>query len=184
MKLKIIQIGDPVLEQEAKLVNDIKDVKIQSLIDNMLDTCNVDLDKTAGLSAPQVGESLAISICRRFDISDDSTEWEVMINPKIVAKSSEKSTMWEGCLSIGVGEKTLYGPVTRAKRVTVEYYDREGEKRKLDGEDFFSHVIQHEVDHVNGILFIKYVPNPDQNLWLSKDIDSYLDKYDQFPPVV
>ncbi len=184
MKLKIIQIGDPVLEQKAKPVKDINDPALQTLIDNILDTCNFDLDKTAGLSAPQVGESLAVSVCRRFDISDDSVEWEVMINPKIIANSSEKSTMWEGCLSIGEGDKTLYGPVTRPKRVTVEYLDRAGEKKRLTGEDFFSHVIQHEVDHVNGILFIKYVQNPDQNLWLSKEIDNYLEIHDTFPPIV
>ena len=147
----------------------------------MIDTCRADIDRTAGLSAPQVGESLAISICRRFDIGEDIDEWEAMINPKIVAKSNEKTVVWEGCLSIGVGDKAIYGPVTRAKKITVEYLDRKGKTRRLDAVDYFSHVIQHEVDHNSGILFLKYVPNPDQNLWLSKDLDEYLDEYGEFP---
>ena len=184
MKLKILQIGDPILEQKAKPVKNIKSKEVQELIDNMLDTCRANLDRTAGLSAPQVGKSLAISICRRLDIDDDADEWEIMINPKIVAKSEEETIMWEGCLSIGVGDKALYGPVARPETVTVEYLDRNGKKQELDADGVFSHVVQHEVDHVNGILFIKYVPNPDENLWLSKDLDNYLDEFGKFPEVV
>lgn len=183
MVLKIRQIGDPVLEQVAKPVEDIMDSKIQKLVDDMIETCRADIDRTAGLSAPQVGESLAISICRRFDISEDADDWEVMFNPEITAKSSEISTIWEGCLSIGTGDTALYGPVTRSKRVEVSYTDREGVRKKLKGEDYFSHVIQHEVDHTRGILFLKYVPNPDKNLWLSKDLDRYIDSYGEFPPI-
>ncbi len=183
MVLKIRQIGDPVLEEVAKPVDNIKDPKIQKLIGDMIDTCRADIDRTAGLSAPQVGKSLAISICRRFDISEETDEWEVMINPRITAKSTEKTMIWEGCLSIGVGDKALYGPVTRPKRVEVTYLDREGNEQELTAEDYFSHVIQHEVDHVNGLLFIKYVPNPDKNLWLSKELDRYIDTYGEFPPI-
>lgn len=185
MKKKILQIGAPVLEQEAKQIkkSEIKSPEIQGLIDDMIDTCRANIDNTAGLSAPQIGESKSISICRRFDIGEDVDIWEVMINPTIISNSSETTTFWEGCLSIGTGDKTIYGPVARPKRVKVVYLDREGEKKSLEGEDFFSHVIQHEVDHVNGVLFLKYVPNPYKNLWLSKDLDDYLDQYGEFPSI-
>jgi len=114
MKLKIVQIGDPVLEQKANKIKDFKDPKLQELIDNMIDTCNAELDKTAGLSAPQVGIPVAVSLCRRFDKGENSKEWEVMINPEITSKSTQLSSVWEVCLRVGKGDKTLYGPVTRS----------------------------------------------------------------------
>ncbi len=183
MKLKIVQIGDPVLEQKANKIKDFKDPKLQELIDNMIDTCNAELDKTAGLSAPQVGIPVAVSLCRRFDKGENSKEWEVMINPEITSKSTQLSSVWEGCLSVGKGDKTLYGPVTRSRRVRVEYFDRKGQSKSLDVVDYFSHVVQHELDHLEGILFIKHVPNPDQNLWTSKELDDYLERYSEFPPI-
>ncbi|MBD3280453.1 peptide deformylase [Candidatus Dojkabacteria bacterium] len=183
MKLKIRQIGDPVLETVAEKVKDPTNKYVQKLIDNMIDTCRADINRTAGLSAPQVGESLAISICRRFDEGEDIDKWEVMINPEIVSESSKSTTVWEGCLSIGVGDKAIYGPVSRPKHITVGYLDRKGRKRSLDAKDYFSHVVQHEVDHVNGILFLKYVQNPDQNLWLSRDLDDYIERNEAFPPI-
>ncbi len=185
MKLKILQIGEPILEQRASKVKqkEIKSKKIQALIDNMLDTCRANLERTAGLSAPQVGESLAISICRRLDIDENADEWEIMINPKIIAKSEEETIMWEGCLSVGVGDRALYGPVARPAEVVVEYLDREGKKKEIEGKEVFSHVIQHELDHLEGILFLKYVPNPDENIWLSKDLDEYLAKFGEFPEI-
>ncbi|MBN1331809.1 peptide deformylase [Candidatus Dojkabacteria bacterium] len=183
MKLKIRQIGDPVLETIAKRVENVNDKKIQKLIDDMIDTCRADINRTAGLSAPQVGESLAISICRRFDLGEDVDEWEAMINPEIISHSTDESIVWEGCLSIGVGDKAIYGPVARPKNISVEYISRTGEKKKLDAADYFSHVVQHEVDHTNGILFLKYVPKPDTNLWLSKDLDQYIEETGEFPAV-
>ncbi|KKQ35402.1 MAG: Peptide deformylase [candidate division WS6 bacterium GW2011_GWA2_37_6] len=183
MKLKVVQIGDPVLETVAKEVKDFKDPEIQKLIDNLLDTCNSEIERTAGLSAPQVGKSLRISICRRFDIDEDSKEWEVMINPEITSKSGEKSIVWEGCLSIGVGDNALYGPVARSKRIKVKYFDRDGKPKQLPALDYFSHVVQHEIDHLNGILFLKYIKNPDKNLWTSKELDKYIDRHGQFPDI-
>lgn len=184
MVLKILQIGNPILETKAKQVDDIKQAKIQKLIDDMLDTCIAKSDKAAGLSAPQVGEPLRISICRRFDLSEDSDEWEVMINPELISESSDTSVVWEGCLSIGVGAKALYGPVIRPKKVRVRYQDREGQTKELDGENYFSHVIQHEIDHLNGILFLKHIKNPDKNIWTSKELDNYIAEYNGFPDAV
>jgi|GEM_PF-500366 len=183
MVLDVIQIGDPILEASAKRVEDLKKPEIQKLIDDMLETCIHEKERAAGLSAPQVGQSLQISICRRFDKSDDSDEWEVMINPEITSKSSETSTVWEGCLSIGANSKALYGPVARPKRVRVEFLNRVGKRKLIDAQDYFSHIVQHEVDHLNGILFIKYVPNPDKNLWTSKELDKYIEEYSEFPEI-
>jgi peptide deformylase len=183
MTLKVVQIGEPVLESVAKDVKNVQDPKIQKLIDEMLKVCIAEIDRAAGLSAPQVNEPLRISICRRLDLSEDSKEWEVMINPEVLSKSSETSTIWEGCLSIGIGDNALYGPVTRAKRIKIKYLDREGKTKEIEGVDYFSHIIQHEIDHLNGVLFIKHINNPDKNLWTSKEIDRYLDNYGDFPQI-
>lgn len=183
MKLKILQIGNPILETPTKRVEDHKSKTIQKLIDDMIDTCRADIDRTAGISAPQVGKSLALSICRRFDKGDEIDEWEVMINPEIVGESVEKTVVWEGCLSIGKGDKAIYGPVSRPKEIKVRYLDREGKNQELLAKEYFSHVVQHELDHLNGILFIKHVPNPEQNLWTSKELDKYLENHGEFPKI-
>lgn len=179
--MKVLQIGNPILETVSKKVTQIQDKKIQNLIDGLIATCRKESDRSAGISAPQVGENLRISICRRFDKGDNVDEWEVMINPEIVAKSSEISTVWEGCLSIGVGDNALYGPVERPKRIKVKYLDREGENKEMEASDYLSHVVQHEIDHLNGILFIKHVSNPDKNLWTSIELDEYMEQNGDFP---
>lgn len=189
MNLKVIQIGDPILEQKANRVEEIKDKAVQELIDGMLAICEKNESKTAGLSAPQVGKPLAISICRRTDLEETSNQqpasdlWEVMVNPEITWQSKEKSTVWEGCLSVGKGDKTLFGPVTRPEKIKVKFQNRVGENIELEATDFFSHVVQHELDHLQGILFLKYVQDPENNLWTSKELDNYMDKHDSFPPI-
>ncbi|HEC66644.1 MAG TPA: hypothetical protein ENI23_15315, partial [bacterium] len=90
------------------------------------------------------------------------------------------STFWEGCLSIGVGKDSLYGPVTRSRKLEVEYLDRKGKKKKKKFTDFMSHVIQHEVDHLNGVLFLSHIKKP-ENVWKSLDLDKYLKEHKEFP---
>ncbi|HEX9804763.1 MAG TPA: peptide deformylase [Candidatus Dojkabacteria bacterium] len=167
---QIIQLGDPVLEKQSIEIEDVNSKEIQELIDEMLRIVEVKEESTAGLSAPQIGKNLRVAICRRMDLKDEdeNPRWEIMINPKLIYKSPETTTFWEGCLSIKKGD--LFGRVTRPKRVTVEFLDRKGNSKTLDADEYFSHVVQHEVDHLDGILFLKYVLDP-KELYTAKELD-------------
>ena len=168
---KILQLGDPRLEKQSKDVIDIKSKEVQNLIDEMIEVLNSDPEKSAGLSAPQIGENLNIAICRMIDSKSDSDKkpnWEIMINPKITKSSKPKSVFWEGCLSIQEGN--LFGKVARPETVSVKYFDREGNKKELEASDYLSHIVQHEIDHLNGVLFLKYVSDPSK-LFTSEELD-------------
>jgi len=145
--IKILQYGNPILEQLSTEVTDVKDKEVLKLIDEMVKLLDREQEHSAGLSAPQVGKLLRIAICRRTDLEEKregksrkklKAEWEVMINPKIVEKSKEDHEAWEGCLSINYGD--LFGKVSRPKEIKVEYLDRDGNKKEIAAVDFFSHV--------------------------------------------
>lgn len=172
---KILQYGSPILETPSTDVEDIKDAKVQNIINEMLKILKVEADRSAGLSAPQIGELLNIAICRRTDLENsdlntkpENIDWEVMVNPKIISKSKSKSTHWEGCLSINDGD--LFGRVERPKEIEVEYIDITGRIKKIGARDFFSHVVQHEIDHLNGVLFLKYIADPTE-LYTSDELE-------------
>lgn len=187
MKRKILQIGDPILENKSELVASVNEPKIQALISDLLETCLVKEDITAGLSAPQIGENLAIIVCRRMDIEEKDgitlpadKAWELMINPKILKSSRKESSYWEGCLSVGEGENGLYAPVSRPDEIQISYLDRNGKAKTLDCKGFFAHIMQHEVDHLEGKLFLGYVENP-ETIWKSKDLDKYYQAHGEYP---
>jgi len=158
MKRKILQYGNKLLETLCEAIETYtKDT--ENIIKDLLDTANSIADKCAGLSAPQIGYLKRIIICRRVDIEQetDLPIWEVMINPEIVEYRDTKSEMYEGCLSINKGN--LFGPVTRPDRVKVRYKDQSFEVKEMEASGLLSHIIQHEIDHLNGILFLKYIQN-------------------------
>ncbi len=196
MVLKIIQIGDPILETPAQAIKSVSHKEVQSLAKDMMETCEKLRDRSAGLSANQVGRGVRLCICRRTDLEEQQKKgkkvrhlsktklWEVMINPEIAKQVTGESTYWEGCLSIGENEKTaIYGPVSRADRIEVQYTTLEGEIRRVDAKGFFAHVVQHEVDHLNGILFISRVPNPEHNLWKGEEFDKYYERVGETPRI-
>jgi peptide deformylase len=190
----ILQVGSPFLEKKSKKV-DVKNIAAYTgIIKNLVAVCKGNPDSTAGISAPQIGENIEIMIARRIDIEDKYEKkklpadvlkniWEIIINPEILAKSSEKTIFWEGCLSVGKGENRLFGPVERPSKIEFEYYSPQGDKKKLKASGYFAHVVQHEIDHLNGILFIAHVKNP-VNLWKSKDLDTYLNQHGEFPEIL
>jgi peptide deformylase len=189
MVRNILQIGDPVLNRKSSVVKDINDPKVKTLIRDLLDTCIAKENITAGLSAPQIGENMRVCVCRRMDLEEASEQplpseqiWEVLINPEILKLSAKQSTYWEGCLSVGEGPSGLWGPVTRPDSVDLEYTNIKNERVKLKCTGFFAHIVQHELDHLEGKLFLKYITDPEL-IWKSSDLDKYYEEHQEYPPV-
>lgn len=159
MKKRIVKLGDEILNTKAKLVKNVNDAKIATVIQDLKDTFAESNEYTVGISAPQIGYNHAISLCK--DTSVDKTY--ILINPKVVWKSNETIVNVEGCKSVGKGEDgagTILGKVERARGVEIEYLDEEGKAQKLKASGFFAAVIQHEIDHLEGRLFIHYIDDP------------------------
>ena len=144
-KLKIVQKGDPVLRKKAREVAKITKETVK-LLDQMYDVMKH--AQGAGLAAPQVGIDRRVFI---VDIGDGVHEF---INPDIIAGGGSQIDS-EGCLSV-IGST---GDVERKMWIELEALDRQGKKIKIKAEGLFARVIQHEVDHLDGILFIDRAKN-------------------------
>ena len=139
--LQIREIGDPVLRSKAKKIDEVNK-KTNDLIDNMFDTMYA--AEGVGLAGPQIG------ILKRIAVVDIREENQIiLINPEIIDKEG-KAIMEEGCLSIP-GET---GDVIRFEWIKVRSLDREGNEIEFEAEGFEARAIQHEIDHLNGILFV------------------------------
>jgi len=140
-ELKIRKAGDKVLKELASPVMKI-DRKIKELLDDMAETMYA--ADGVGLAAPQVGISRRVVV---IDVGDGIIE---LINPEIIAQDGcEVGT--EGCLSF----PGMYGEVERYAAVTVEALNRSGKKIRISGSGLLARALQHEIDHLNGILFIE-----------------------------
>ncbi|HWF48140.1 MAG TPA: peptide deformylase [Bryobacteraceae bacterium] len=149
MAYKIVKYGDPVLERKAEPVTDFDTPELEQLIADMWETMYA--AKGVGLAAPQVGVSKRISV---IDVSagEDESKKLVIINPEIVSREGSQ-TGEEGCLSIpGFRE-----PVTRSKTVTVRAQNERGEIVELHGDELLARAFEHEIDHLNGILFLNHL---------------------------
>ncbi len=155
--LKITRFGNPILRKPAKrLTNDeIVSHEIQNLIANMRYTL-AKKEYGVGLAAPQVGESIALSVIgikptpNRPELEKFET---VIINPEIVETFGRREKMWEGCISCGIGDDTLFGAVPRFRKIKLRWIDEFGKSHEKILDDFVAHVAQHETDHLRGILF-------------------------------
>jgi peptide deformylase len=159
-KLKIVELGDKILRTKAKTVSmkELRSKKFQGLVDNMIRTC--DLNEGVGIAAPQVNEGKRVFVLwSRNKEGKPSTKFSsknivlgpiAIINPKIILASKKIVKAWEGCLSI----PGIRGLVPRHKSVDVEFTTIEGEKLAITLEDFPARIFQHELDHLNGIVFI------------------------------
>ncbi|MBQ7769727.1 MAG: peptide deformylase [Clostridia bacterium] len=136
----VVQVGDDVLRQVCFPVEEF-DEKLWKLLDDMKET--VKKEEGAGLAAPQVG------ILRRLAVVDVDEGYFELINPKIVAQKGEQSG-WEGCLSV----RGKSGIVSRPMKVTVTYQDRNGQQQTIKAKGFFARAICHELDHLDGVLYI------------------------------
>lgn len=146
----ILKMGNPELLKVSEPV-DFEKEDLTTLIDDMKETMKA--NDGAGLAAPQIGVFKRLVIFG-FDTNDrypeaDSVPFTVLINPIITPLSDEKENGWEGCLSV----PGLRGVVPRFTHIKYEGYDAEGNKIEREVEDFHARVVQHECDHLDGILY-------------------------------
>lgn len=156
--LDILIVPDPRLRQKCRAVAATDDVGV--LAERMLATMYK--APGIGLAAPQVGQLLRLAV---VDIQKDETRAPlVLVNPEIVAASEELSTREEGCLSL----PGQYADVTRPARVKLRYQDLEGAKRELESDELLATCIQHELDHLDGVLFVDHLSALKRNMLLRK----------------
>jgi peptide deformylase len=148
---EILTEGHPTLRKIAKRVDpkEIREPLFQQLIDDMFATMYE--APGVGLAAPQVNVSKRLFV---IDVRDDEHEPAVVINPKLET-SGEDIELKEGCLSV----PGMVGEIVRKSRVTVSGLDRNGEKIRLEGDGIFAQCVQHEVDHLDGKLYIDDATN-------------------------
>lgn len=162
--IPLTRLGNPILREKAcELTPDeIRSQRIQQLIANMRYTLREN-KYGVGLAAPQVGESVQLSVIdvkptpTRPDLEPFAT---VLINPKIIEHSKEAVPVWEGCVSCGSGDDILYAQVMRHPEVTVQWLDEDGCQQTQTLSGFVAQVAQHEIDHLNGVLFVDQVADP------------------------
>ena len=149
--LKVARMGHPVLRAKARPLEkaEIRSGVIQQLIDDMLDTMAE--YHGVGLAAPQVHEGVRIFVAALDTGDDDPEDSEAIavINPEITVVGPDVVEDWEGCLSI----PDIRGRVPRAREIKVRAFDRTGARLELNAHDFPARVIQHETDHLDGVLF-------------------------------
>lgn len=142
--LQIRSVPDSVLKEKAKKVHTI-DRSTRKLIRDMLETMHAEPGRV-GLAAPQVGVPLRVIV-----IGMPEEEDVILINPKIVRRRGER-VIDEGCLSV----PGYFGQITRAESVTVKGRDQNGKEVRIKAEDLLAQVLEHEIDHLNGTLYIDY----------------------------
>lgn len=156
----LIILPDPLLRQQSKPVETV-DSEIQRLADDMLETM---------YDAPGIGlAAIQIGVARRMlviDLSrdDEENKPQVFINPEILKVSDEVSTYEEGCLSI----PDYYAEVERPASLTVGYVDRDGKQQTIEADGLLATCLQHEIDHLNGVLFIDHISRLKRDMVIKK----------------
>jgi peptide deformylase len=159
-KLPIVLAPDPVLKAKAKPIEAVDD-SIRRLMDDMLETMYA--APGIGLAANQIG------VLKRVIVLDVAREGDApapmgMANPEVVWASPEQSTYNEGCLSL----PEHYADVVRPTAVRVRYLDRDNKKREIEADGLLATCIQHEIDHLDGVLFVDYLSALKRNMILKK----------------
>ncbi|MFU8795738.1 MAG: peptide deformylase [Dehalococcoidia bacterium] len=158
--LQIRTLPDPVLRQRAKRVSRI-DGSVQRIIDDMIDTMRA--NGGVGLAAPQIGVPLRIAV-----IGMPDEEIITLINPVIVRRTGERA-LTEGCLSM----PGYHGEIKRSLLVKVKAQDRQGREIRVRGEGLLAQVLEHEIDHLNGALYVDHLESHD-HLYTNEDTEDSL----------
>lgn len=147
--LSILQYPDPRLKKKAKTVVNFKDPKLQKTIDDMFQTMYETVN-CAGLASTQldIADPYRVTV---IDVSMEKNEPYCLINPEIISSEGEV-TEWEACMSVSPSE--IHAQRTRAAKIKARAFDREGNKMEITAEGILAKCIQHEVDHLNGKLYI------------------------------
>ena len=173
--LKVARMGHPVLRTKARSIEkaELRSAAIQKLIDDMFDTMAE--YHGVGLAAPQVHEGVRLFVAaidphddHREDDEETAPEPIALVNPEITVVGADVVEDWEGCLSI----PDIRGRVPRAKEIKVRALDRNGERLEFRAHDFPARVIQHETDHLDGVLFFDRMR--------SFETLSFLDEYSRY----
>lgn len=170
MVLTLTRAGNPILREVMPLLrtDEIVSDEMQTLIENIRHTCQ-EKQYGVGLAAPQVGVRRALSM---IAIKPTPTRPElevfeqVIINPAYEGVGRRKG-MWEGCISVGTGDDTLYAKALRYERIDASWIDEHGVPHNELLGGFVAHVFQHETDHLNGVLFVDRVR--DTNTYMMAD---------------
>ncbi len=170
--LKVARMGNPVLREKARELSasELQRPPAQKLIDDMIETMSE--YRGIGLAAPQVHETVRLIVVgiQHDEDDDDESKIEVVpiINPVVTPIGSEVVEGWEGCLSI----PEVRGKVPRAARIRLQALDRRGKRIDLTMQGYPARVVQHETDHLDGILFVDRMR--------SLESLTYLDEYSRF----
>ena len=158
--LSILIVPDPMLRKTARAITPDDAETVRSLIPAMF--AAMYKAPGIGLAAPQVGSLLGVIV---VDVAPDKIPAPfALVNPEVIAKSAEMATREEGCLSL----PDQYAEVTRPARVKVRYQDEQGIRQEVEAEGLLAACLQHEIDHLNGVLFVDYLSSLKRNMLLRK----------------
>jgi peptide deformylase len=151
-------LGSPVLRQQAAPVARVDDA-VRQLVDDLFETMRA--AKGVGLAANQIGLATRVAV---VDVGEEDPPPLVLINPVILEFSEDEETAEEGCLSI----PEIFGDVSRSARVVVDALDRDGHPIRTEAQGYKARAIQHEIDHLDGVLFLDHLSAVKRNLLLAK----------------
>jgi peptide deformylase len=160
--LAVRTYGEPIL-REVSFPVDRFDEELSELAQAMIDTMIA--ERGIGLAAPQVGEGKRVIVARQMkDVDDSGAEPLVLVNPEITAVSRETWSYDEGCLSL----PGISAEVVRPSAIDISYQDLDGNRRQLSADGIFGRILLHEIDHLEGKLFIDYLSSAKKSLAKSK----------------
>lgn len=160
MKREILQKGSEILAQKSTEITDSNEIRriIQDMRDTIAHTkTTYDFSRGIGLAAPQIGELVRIAI-----VENGGHEY-VLVNPEITQASKDMTEVWDGCLSFF--EYRAFVP--RHVEITVKSFDENGNESEINAKNDFAAALQHEIDHLNGILYVDRLPNGEKDLVVS-----------------
>lgn len=185
MSVRVVsKIGDPVLRQVARELSaeEIGSRELRQLVEDMIDTMHA--EEGIGIAAPQIGVSVQAAV---VEIDESSRRYPgmgalavtVFLNPRVVVLDEAEQSYWEGCLSV----PDLRGVVHRPRRVRVDFVDLEGNRQRLEAQDFLATVLQHELDHLQGVLFVDRVRDTRQLATVEEYQRHWLDRPIEQPKI-
>jgi peptide deformylase len=158
--LPILIAPNPVLKTRARTVTPDDAETVRALVPRMFTTMY--RAPGIGLAAPQIGVGLRLAVVDLMP--NDERAPVVLVNPEVVAASAELATREEGCLSL----PNQYADVTRPARVKVRYYDQAGARHEVEADGLLAVCLQHEIDHLNGVLFVDHISALKRNMLMRK----------------